>query len=978
MKQARSLLFILLLSIPTLNAFAQCQAELAVLGQLGESNDTIFICSNMTLQFEDESLLEGLISLRTWDFGDGSNVVDGLQIPLTQYAYTTPGTYIMKLTVASILCTQMVAKRVIVVLGQPSYNLSALDATCAGNCDGQTTVSVSGPNAGFYNFIWSDANAQETATAVDLCPDDYYVMISDDFGCSDVTTNTITVGEPSVFSASVNTITMPDCEGDATGSVSISTSGGSGPYTFDIGNGEQASNFFSGLSAGDYVIVAKNSSGCEATVPFTIGEPSAIEGSIDELTHVVCTGTLTGSVTITASGGTFPYTYDLGSGPQSSGFFAGLPAANYSVIVKDDHGCQTTVGFTINEPSLLSASVDSYSDVDCNGNATGSVVLVGTGGTAPYSYDIGLGSQPSGNFVGLTAGDYFLTITDANACQNVIGFTVNEPLILSASVDASSDADCNGNLTGSASVSASGGTSPYTFDIGNGPQADGNFSGLSAGSYTVTIVDDHGCTTTVPVVIGEPSALSASLDASSDADCNGNSTGSASVSASGGTSPYMFDIGSGPQNDGNFSGLSAGSYTVSVTDDHGCTIMVPVVIGEPDILAVNFSSGANISLCPSNGSTQLDVVISGGTGPFTSDWTASPDLNVINVTSAVLTPTESSVEAQYVVTVTDFNGCNASDMITVSSTSSSLQGTLTMGNLPCIECWAFMYEYDAVNPGVWSPIDSVMTDVVGYYDFGQVDNFQAFVLMANPNDAFYPMSVETYYPAEYDWNNAAVFNMCGNDFVKDIAMIEPMLFNGSNTLSGTLWYDPSGKTETEEDPIPLIDVVVEKTPPGQAQGRVSTNTNGEYEFSFVPSSDTTYTIFVNIPGVPVTNTYEILANSAGQVFDHLDFCVNIDWTEIQTCQVGEGLSSEQEESNDLGFMLYPNPSNGMFAINTGKFAETDAEIRIMDTSGRLVFIKQYEQIPYVVNMVNMAEGYYIVQIMNGNASDSSPISVMRY
>ncbi len=746
MKRLRHLLLVSLIGLSSINAFALCQAEVGITGNVGASNDTVFACINLPLQFQDESLLDGLITVRTWDFGDGSNAVDGLLSSVTSYTYTTSGTYTLSLTVSSVLCAEMTIMRTIVVLGQPEYNLASSDVSCANSCDGQTTITFLGVNADYYDHAWSDPDVQTTTTATGLCVGTYFAIIFDDFGCTDLSTNTL---------------------------------------------------------------------------------------------------------------------------------------------------------------------------------------------------------------------------------------DVNEPSVLSAALDESLDLDCNGIPTGSASVSASGGTPPYAFDIGSGPQLNGIFNGLAAGSYSVLVEDDNGCQTTVPVVIDEPALLSASLDDSQDADCNGNSTGSASVSASGGTAPYTFEIGSGPQPNGNFSGLAAGSYTVLVEDDNGCQTTVPVVIDEPAVLMVDFVAGTSLNLCPSNGDTPLDVTISGGTGPFSSDWTASPDLNVTGVTSAILTPTESSVDAQYVIVVTDFHGCEASDTLEVISTSSSLQGTLTIGALPCIDCQVFRYEYDAVNPGVWSAIDSVTTSVVGHYDFGQVDNFQSFVLMADPNDNFYPMSVETFYPTAYDWNNATVFSMCGNDYVKDIAVIEPMNFNGSNTLSGTVWYDPSGKTETEEDPIPLIDVVVEKTPPGQAQGRVVTNGDGKYQFTYVPNSDTTYTLFVNIPGVPVTSTYEILANNGGELFDNLDFCVNIDWSEIQTCQVNQPLITATAESSDSGFLLYPNPNNGMFTIETGKFAETDSEIRITDTSGRLVFSKHYAETPYTINMVNVAEGYYMVQLINATDADASPISVMR-
>jgi hypothetical protein len=978
MKQVKDLLLMLILSGSSLSAMALCQEGLLVTGQNGQTNDTIFICVNVQLQFQDQSLLEGTLSQRMWEFGDGGEPINDLTSPFAQHTYNSPGIYEMKMTVSSLSCLPISVKRTIVVLGQPQFNVSMMGTSCVGSCDGQASVSITGPNAPFYNFIWSDVSAQATPTATNLCAGPYFAMIYDNYGCSDVTTNVINVLQPSPFSASVNSITQVDCHGSSTGSVTLSVSGGPGPFTFDIGSGPQASNTFSGLAAGDHTIIAKNANGCESPVAITIVEPpTPLEGSIEATMDVTCFGTASGSVSAMAYGGTGAFSFNLGFGPQPTGIFTGLNSGDYTLEIKDANGCQNLLGFTINEPEVLSASVLEDNDVDCNGNATGSAEVTGIGGTAPYSYDLGSGPQSSGSFSGLAAGDYFVTIKDANLCQTVIGFTTNEPTALSGSIDAGTEPDCNGNATGSATLSATGGAGPYIFDIGSGQQPTGIFTALSAGSYTATVQDANGCQTLVAFSIGEPTALSGSLDANSDADCNGNATGSATISATGGTGPYTFDIGSGQQPTGIFTALSAGSYTATVQDANGCQTLVPFGIGEPAVLTVDFSAGTSISLCPSNGPTPLDILISGGTAPFASDWTSSPELNVISVTTAVLTPTQSSVEAAYSVTITDFNGCVATDLIQVSSTTSSLQGTLMMGDLPCISCEVIRYEHHAADPGVWVVINSVMTNAVGQYNFGQVDNFQHFVLMADPNDQFYPMSVETFYPDVYDWNDATVFDMCGNNFVKNIGVIEPMLFNGSGIIAGTVWYDPTGKTQSEQDPIPLIDVVVEKTPPGQAQGRISTNELGEYEFAFVPNSDTAYSIFVNIPGVPVTNTYEVLVNNQGQIFEHLDFCVNIDWTQIETCQTEQGLTVGNEDPTNSGFSLYPNPNNGMFTINTGSFADTDSDIRIMDTSGRLVFNKNYRQIPNVVNIVNLAEGYYIVQINNGSGSNALPISVLQ-
>ncbi|NBT43032.1 MAG: hypothetical protein EBT20_21710, partial [Alphaproteobacteria bacterium] len=197
----------------------------------------------------------------------------------------------------------------------------------------------------------------------------------------------------------------------------------------------------------------------------------------------------------------------------------------------------------------------------------------------PITYDIGSGAQATGSFTGLAAGGYTVTITDANGCTDDVPVTIAEPTPVVGALDAATDADCNAAATGAATVSASGGTSPYSFDIGSGPQATGDFTGLAAGSYTVNILDANNCPTSVPVVIAEPDVLVIGQDAVTDATC-GDANGAFTVSATGGTTPYTFDIGSGPQASGTFSTLPAGSYNVTVTDANNCTDDIVVTIDD--------------------------------------------------------------------------------------------------------------------------------------------------------------------------------------------------------------------------------------------------------------------------------------------------------------------------------------------------------------------------------------------------------------
>jgi PKD repeat protein len=430
--------------------------------------------------------------------------------------------------------------------------------------------------------------------------------------------------------------------------------------------------------------------------------------------------------------------------------------------------------------------------------------------------------------------------------------------------------------------------------------------------------------------------------------------------------------------------LCPGDYEAAVTDGIGCTTLSsgPINIPEPELLVASIDIGDTLQLCPDNGVTDITLSLTGGTGLVNADWGISPAINQIDSSLIQFTPSVNSLDQMYHVQVQDENGCITQDSIFIGAILSVLSGQATLGLTLCNECEVFKYRHNST-VGLWELMDTATTNSDGDYDFGAISNLTPFSLQIRPNQIQHPYAPSQFYPEGHKWNDATVFtNNCGVALTKNFTLTEPLDFsgNGTNVLKGTVWYSSTGKTQTE-DPIPLIDVVVEKTPPGQGRGLVTTDEDGIYEFGFVPNSDTIYTLFVSMPGIPnSTTTYEILANTGNEVYCELDFCLNEDSTEINICN-GDGnpcLVTTVNSNSEESFMLYPNPTNGGFTIETGKFAETNAELRIVDTAGRVMFEKRYAETPYTINMVNVAEGYYLVQLMNEKDSDASPISVMRY
>lgn len=430
------------------------------------------------------------------------------------------------------------------------------DATCSGSADGVVSVSPAGGTAPYT----------VSPAVTGLVAGTYTFTVTDATGCTAIT-GPVTVSEPSALSATVSSTAIL-CNG-GTASVTVSASGGTAPYV-----GEGTFN----VSAGTYSYTVTDANGCSASAGITVTEPSLLTASSSS-PAILCNGGIV-NVTVSASGGTSPY---VGEGTFAVG------AGTYNYTVTDANGCTASIGILLTEPTALSAT-STATAILCNaGNAT--VTVLASGGTAPYSGD--------GNFT-VQAGTYSYTVTDANGCTSSTGITISEPSALSAS-SVSTVILCNGGSS-TVTVTAAGGTSPYG--------GEGNFT-VNAGTYNYTVTDDNGCTASTSITVAEPALLEAVSGSLVDESCPGVADGGVVISATGGVAPYS--------GTGAFSGLTAGTYTYSVTDANGCVSTVSVTIATTNTISVAASSvnPSSSSICLGSAVT-LDVV--GGSLGSGADW----------------------------------------------------------------------------------------------------------------------------------------------------------------------------------------------------------------------------------------------------------------------------------------------------------------------------------------------------------------------
>lgn len=526
-------------------------------------------------------------------------------------------------------------------------NLSSTPALCFGNVNGTVTSNTSGGVAP-YTYAWSSGCI--TSACSGLIAGNYSVTITDNNGCT--ATGTVNVTQPALFTVSATpnpASTTLNCNGDCSGTLLANISGGVATYSYAWTNGATTASI-TGLCAGGYTLTATDGNGCTATTNVTFIAPSTLSVSIAQI-NASCSGGCNGSISATASGGTAGYTYAWQPGGQTTSAIAGQCAGNYTITVTDSKGCANTQTVALTAPSAVTASF-STNNVSCSGACDGSATATPSGGTGAYTYSW-TGGQTTSTATGLCAGFYNILINDANGCSSPLyGVNIWQPAVLNSFIS-SATSSCN-LCTGSASVNTSGGTQPYTYLWSPGGQTTSAATGLCVGNYSVAITDANGCTNSVTLAITSQINVAMSKSGPS-VSCAGSCDASATATPSGGGTPYTFSW-TGGQTTSTVTGLCAGGYTVSVTDNTGCVSTATVSFSAPPAITNTMTSAsASCGLC--NGSAT--VAAAGGTGALTYSWSGFPVQTTASATG--LCP------GDYTVTVSDANNCTATNTVTIAN-----------------------------------------------------------------------------------------------------------------------------------------------------------------------------------------------------------------------------------------------------------------------------------------------------------------------
>jgi gliding motility-associated-like protein len=510
---------------------------------------------------------------------------------------------------------------------------------------------------GPYTFAWSNGASTQNITSVNAGT--YTVIVSDANGCT--TTHSATITQPApidITSTSVN----PSCNGNNNGSISLTTVGGTSPYTYAWSN-SATSEDITNLTVGNYIVTVNDANACSALISSTITEPTALMVSATS-TPVSCFGGNNGATNVTTSGGTTGYVFNWSNGVTTEDLNT-IVAGSYTLTVTDNNNCTATRNVVITQPNLLSTTISS-NNILCNSASTGTVDLMVNGGTIPYNYNWS-NAATTEDLSTLSAGGYSVTVTDANNCSATNSTTLTQPSALVVS-ETHLDVLCNGAATGMIDITATGGTGNLSYNWSNGDNAQ-DISGVFAGNYTVTVSDANTCSVTQNITIQQPTPFIIGLQYNNVA-CNGGVDGNINLSISGGTPPYTFDW-NNEANTEDLTNIAAGNYFVIINDVNNCVANANTTITQPNILSLTFTQ-TNLS-CFNDNKGSIDINTEGGSFPFSYNWNDGTNTQDRNNLKA----------GTYDVTVTDVNACQEVIQGIVITNPSEITVNLQITDIDC-------------------------------------------------------------------------------------------------------------------------------------------------------------------------------------------------------------------------------------------------------------------------------------------------------
>lgn len=521
-----------------------------------------------------------------------------------------------------------------------NYNGSPI--RCYGERNGALTTLVKDGNniRSAEDYVWyKDGSVHQSGNQLSqingLQAGTYRVEITYDVFCK--TEDVFILQEPSAVDVQVAGVsdyngTPVSCYGRADGSIKAEAAGGTGNvYTYRWEDG-QTTALITNLPAGYYAVRVTDVNGCEGAAEKMLIGPERVEAIIDIASDyngqpLSCADASDAAITVAAKGGvpTFNFLWNTG---ETSHQLTNLSAGTYTVTATDANGCSVVAESVIPNPIAVHAQIVGTSDyhgygVSCDGSQDGHLLSQATGGTGMYDYQWNTGGVTAALLENISAGNYMVTVRDANGCADTAIGEITAPPPLSIGISETREVSCYRGADGEINLLATGGAGSYEFSVvRNGWQTNHTIAGLKAGAYEVTVRDWNGCLQSTPATITEPLPIAIQFDEIEPALC-GDAKGKASALLTGGTGDYSYtwtdNQGNSIGHGSSISGLLAGVYSLTVTDANFCLETKSVGITSTDGPEVRIANIVSASCSYLKDGSAL-IEITDGLGPFDIIW----------------------------------------------------------------------------------------------------------------------------------------------------------------------------------------------------------------------------------------------------------------------------------------------------------------------------------------------------------------------
>jgi hypothetical protein len=845
--------------------------------------------------------------------------------------------------------------------GTLNCNTAQLQLSGAGSSQGQN-----------YTYNWTTANgniisgANTLTPAIDQ-PGAYALQVTNtDNGCKSTASATVILN-PNV-TTSIATQTNASCNNSANGAATVAPAGGNGAYSYNWSNGASTASI-SDLTAGTYIVVVTDGENCTSTNQVSITQPDVLLVNANA-TAQSANGVNDGTASANPGGGTAGYGYAWNTNDTTQSI-TGLAPGTYTVTVTDTHNCTAIAIVNVNAYNCTIAATSTAANVSCNGAANGSASVNLTGSADPVSYTWSNGATTA-NVANLAPGTYSVSVVDGKNCPASLNVSITEPAPLAANATASSETSFGAN-DGTATANPTGGSPMYTYLWNTGATTQ-SISNLMPGTYTVIVTDGNGCTSAQSMPVNPYTCNVAAQPAVANVTCAGASNGSATAITSGGNAPFNYAWNTGATG-ANLQNLAGGTYTATITDVNGCQATTTATVSEPAPYSPWTVNTTN-PVCPDAPTGAASVDISGGTAPYTFQWSnGATGASAANLTTG-----------SYTVVVTDQQNCQSTTSITLTASDNEPPtATVQPAVIPLDGSGYAAVTLVALSAQVADncTVSSTKIEPSGF-DCTQLGDHT--VTLTVTDEAGLKTAVQTVVTVV---DKTPPTLTCSPNitacFADNIVSYPAPVAQDNCLISGGNWSLVSGLESGSEFPVGTTNEIYTYTDGSGNQGTCS------FEITIMPPvvfGAPTITNEVNHQGngsiiVPVSGGGEPLTykwtkegQPVGGNHPFLDGATEGNYTLVVTDAFGctytidNLVVHETTGSTEPMWLntvrLQPNPTSGITRIIFAQAPETTLELTVADATGRIV-MSQYSEHQYLITLdcSSLPDGVYMLRFRTG-------------